>query len=96
VDLLIDTHVLLWWEWQSRDLSSACRAALSDSGNRFVVSSATIWEVSIKKNTGRLKFQGDLIAACVANGFELLPIAPLHAELAGGLPLHHSDPFDRI
>jgi PIN domain nuclease of toxin-antitoxin system len=92
VDLLIDTHVLLWWEWQSRDLSPASRAAPNDVENRFVVSAATIWEVSIKKNTGRLEFEGDLIAACLANGFELLPMAPLHAELAGALPLHHTDP----
>jgi PIN domain nuclease of toxin-antitoxin system len=96
VDLLIDTHVLLWWEWRSRDLSPASLGALNDAQNRFVVSAATIWEVSIKKNTGRLEFEGDLIGACLANGFELLPISAMHAELAGALPLHHTDPFDRM
>lgn len=96
MDFLIDTHVFLWWEWQSRELSSACRMVLSDAGNRFAVSAASIWEVSIKRNSGRLKFHGDLIEACAANAFELLPIAPRHAELAGSLPLHHSDPFDRM
>jgi PIN domain nuclease of toxin-antitoxin system len=96
VNLLIDTHVLLWWEWQSRDLSAMAREALNDSRNRFVVSAATIWEVSIKRRTGRLEFEGDLIAACAANAFDLLPISAEHAELAGALPLHHTDPFDRI
>lgn len=96
MNLLIDTHVLLWWEWQSRDLSTAARAALNDSRNRFVVSAATIWEVSIKRRTGRLEFEGDLIAACHANAFDLLPINADHAELAGALPLHHTDPFDRM
>jgi PIN domain nuclease of toxin-antitoxin system len=96
VNLLIDTHVLLWWEWQSRDLSAAAREALNDRRNRFVVSAATIWEVSIKRRTGRLDFDGDLIAACLANAFDLLPISAAHAELAGALPLHHTDPFDRM
>lgn len=43
-----------------------------------------------------MEFEGDLIAACAANAFELLPMTPQHAELAGALPLHHSDPFDRM
>jgi len=37
-----------------------------------------------------------LAAACRANGFDLLPISAEHAELAGALPLHHADPFDRM
>jgi PIN domain nuclease of toxin-antitoxin system len=96
VDFLIDTHVLLWWQWQSRDLSLASREALNDRRNRFVVSSATIWEVSIKRHAGKLDVEGDLAAACRANGFDLLPITAEHAELAGALPLHHTDPFDRM
>ena len=94
--LLIDTHVFLWSEWGSRELSSVAHAALNDPNNRFVVSAATIWEISIKRNTGRLEFEGDLIGACAANAFELLPMTPQHAELAGSLPLHHNDPFDRM
>jgi len=96
VDLLIDTHVLLWWQWQSLDLSRAARKALNDRRNRFVVSAATIWEVSIKRHAGKLDVEGDLAAACHANGFDLLPISAEHAELAGALPLHHTDPFDRM
>ena len=96
MNLLIDTHVFLWSEWWSRELSPIARTALNDRNNRFVVSAATIWEISIKPNTGRLEFEGDLIDACVANAFELLPMTPQHAELAGALPLHHSDPFDRM
>ncbi len=67
-----------------------------DTNNRFVVSAVTIWEVSIKKQTGRLEFEGDLIAACRANAFDLLSISAEHAALAGSLPLHHTDPFDRM
>jgi PIN domain nuclease of toxin-antitoxin system len=96
VNLLIDTHILLWWEWRSRDLADTVRAAFDDPDNRMIVSAATIWEIAIKRNTGRLDFEGDLIAACEANAFEILPIAARHAQLAGALPLHHTDPFDRM
>lgn len=62
----------------------------------MVVSAATIWEIAIKRNTGRLEFEGDVIAACKANAFEILSITAEHADLAGTLPLHHTDPFDRM
>lgn len=96
MDLLIDTHVLLWWQWQSRDLSRAAWEALNDRRNRFVVSAATIWEVYMKRHAGKLDVEGDLPAACRANGFDLLPISAEHAELAGAFAAHHSDPFDRM
>ena len=94
MDLLIDTHVLLWWQCQSRDRSRAAREALNDRRNRFVVSAATIWEVSINRHAGKLDVEGDLAAACRANGFDLLLIGAEHTELAGALPLHHT--FDRM
>ena len=96
MNLLIDTHILLWWEWRSRDLPDAARTALNDSENRLAVSAATIWEISIKRKTGRLVFDGDAIASCKASNFDLLPITAEHAELAGALPIHHTDPFDRM
>ena len=60
------------------------------------MSAATIGEISIKRNTGRLDFEGDLIQACTANAFDILPMSAEHAALAGSLPLHHTDPFDRM
>jgi PIN domain nuclease of toxin-antitoxin system len=60
------------------------------------VSAATIWEIAIKRNTSRLDFEGDLIASCSANGFEILSISAQHADMAEALPLLHSDPFDRM
>ncbi|MGD9883072.1 MAG: type II toxin-antitoxin system VapC family toxin [Reyranella sp.] len=57
---------------------------------------ATVWEISIKRASGRLDFDGDTIASCTASRFQILPILAEHAELAGRLPLHHTDPFDRM
>lgn len=71
-------------------------SAIEDSENRIVVSAATVWEVAIKRNTGRLDFEGDIIASCKASAFQILPITAEHADLAGSLPLHHTDPFDRM
>ena len=96
MDLLADTHVFLWWEWRSRELSQTAREAMGDIGNRVFVSVATVWEISIKRASGRLDFDGDTIAACTASGFQVLPILAEHAELAGRLPFHHTDPFDRM
>jgi PIN domain nuclease of toxin-antitoxin system len=79
VNLLVDTHIFLWWEWRSRDLPQIARAALGNRGNQAVVSAATIREISIKRQTGRLDFEGDLIAAC--DPFDRMLVA--QAELEG-------------
>ena len=94
--VLIDTHAFLWWDQQLRRLSRPLRAAIADEANDIFVSAATIWEIAIKRATGKLRFDRPLVAAVRALGFEILPITGGHAEHAGGLPRHHSDPFDRL
>lgn len=60
------------------------------------VSVATVWEISIKKAFGKLHAPDDLEDALDASSFHSLPITVSHALLAGQLPLHHADPFDRL
>ncbi len=60
------------------------------------MSAATVWEIEIKRATGRLDAPGNLIEAVDASGFDHLPITLEHAVAAGRLPLHHRDPFDRM
>lgn len=96
MDLLLDTHVFIWWDSRDQRLSRPAREAIEDFGNRAIVSAASIWEISIKRTTGKLKFHHDTLAALDRNGFESLNITPAHAEAAGSLPLYHSDPFDRV
>jgi PIN domain nuclease of toxin-antitoxin system len=70
---------------------------LAAPDNELFVSVASIWEIAIKANTGKLKFPVDRLTEMLgANHFEALPIAPHHALAAGGLPRHHNDPFDRM
>jgi PIN domain nuclease of toxin-antitoxin system len=96
VRLLIDTHVLLWADEQPRLIAQPLRAALRDETNEIVVSAATVWEIAIKRAIGKLRFDRPIVAAVLALGFEILPVAGVHAEHAGSLPQHHDDPFDRL
>jgi PIN domain nuclease of toxin-antitoxin system len=100
MQLLLDTHALLWWLADSPKLRAVWRRALADSQSRVVVSAASIWEIAIKSAMGRLKLDlpsgltlGDLATAC---GFEDMPVSARHAAAVARLPHHHADPFDRI
>lgn len=94
--LLIDTHVLLWADERPRLIAPTLLAAMRDQANEIVISAATIWEIAIKRAIGKLRFDRPIVAAVLALGFEILPVAGAHAEHAGALPRHHDDPFDRL
>lgn len=94
--LLLDTHVLLWWLSDDGTLSKKAYAAIKDSSNLIFVSAATAWEISIKKSLGKLKAPDNLEEILEANNFQTLSITIPHALLAGQLPFHHEDPFDRL
>ncbi len=94
--LLLDTHILLWWLEDSPSLSKKIAQIIADRKNLVFVSAATAWEISIKQALGKIEAPDDLEAALLANGILALPIAISHALLAGQLPPHHNDPFDRL
>jgi PIN domain nuclease of toxin-antitoxin system len=96
MNLLLDTHVWLWWLSDPERLGQATRTAISTRENLVAVSAASIWEVAIKRTRGKLDFDGDPVAAVAEGGFEPLGIALGHAAAAGALPPHHRDPFDRM
>lgn len=95
-DLLLDTHVLLWWEDESAQLSDQARRAISDPSSRVFVSAASVWEAGMKARKGKLELKGSLVAAIAANGFHGLPVTTVDAEEAGMLDWVHPDPFDRV
>ncbi len=96
MDLLLDSHVFLWWDEGNSRLSETVLRAIADPENHVVVSAASVWEIAVKRALGKLDFPGVLVEAIVANGFETLSIAVAHAERAAALPGHHKDPFDRM
>ncbi len=96
MDLLIDTHVFLWWEQGGGSLGSKAAAVIADPSNRVHVSAATIWEIAIKARKGKLTINGPLLTAVDRAGFLTCPILPEHGEAAGFLDWEHEDPFDRL
>lgn len=96
MDLLLDTHVLLWWDQDDRRLSDSVKATIADPENQVYVSAASPWEIAIKARRGRLAFRGSPASMIEANGFLPLSITPAHGELAGSLSWDHADPFDRM
>ena len=95
--LLLDTHVLLWWLSDDRKLATSGRQIIANPNNDVFVSSASVWEISIKTALGRLEIElDDLENAIARNGFRSLPIGFRHAITAGRLPAVHRDPFDRM
>jgi len=96
VNLLLDTHAVLWWLADDPALSSEARRAIGDAANDVCVSPVTPWEIAIKSSAGKLKAPDNLLEALRANRFRELPISLVHAERAGTLPPWHRDPFDRM
>jgi PIN domain nuclease of toxin-antitoxin system len=95
VNLLLDTHILLWWLSDSRRLHTAARKTIADSARAYV-SAATVWEIAIKIALGKLEFRGEMTEQLALNNLLALAVTVPHALAAGALPAHHSDPFDRM
>ena len=95
MNLLLDTHILLWWLSASKRLPAAARKAITRSSVTYV-SAATAWEIALKTAAGKLDFRGDLEEQLQTNHFLPLPITIRHATAAARLPPHHGDPFDRM
>jgi len=99
MDILLDTHAVLWFFQDDKRLSKTVVDVIYNLENMIYVSIASVWEVAIKLSTGKLKFSGDIesfIATIHRNEFELLDISTGHVEMTTHLPFVHRDPFDRI
>ncbi len=96
MNLLLDTHVFLWWDQGGRMLPGSARDAIARPENNIFISAASVWEIAIKRRLGKLTFAGSALGAIGANGFHTLPIVPEDAERAGDMTWSHADPFDRL
>jgi PIN domain nuclease of toxin-antitoxin system len=94
--LLLDTHVFLWWLSDDKQLGEQARTVIMDDQNEVYVSAVSGWEISIKREMGRLSAPDNLDALVEEAGFMHLPVTFFHGEQAGNLPVHHRDPFDRM
>jgi PIN domain nuclease of toxin-antitoxin system len=100
MDILLDTHALLWNMAGDSQLTSVARNAIADGNNRVFVSVANLWEMSTKAAQGRLVLPGgnlDYLLEYIRTWhMEVLPVTLEHIRAASALPFHHGDPFDRM
>ncbi|MDQ3138621.1 MAG: type II toxin-antitoxin system VapC family toxin [Gemmatimonadota bacterium] len=94
MSLLLDTHVLIWWD-EGRRLAAQARRAIEDA-DAVYVSAASAWEIAIKTALGRLRPSRTVEDAVRESGFLELPVTFRHAARVAVLPAHHRDPFDRL
>ena len=94
--LLIDSHALMWWFEAAPALSTAARAAIADPTNEVLISTAALWELTIKSSSGKLALPADLETMVSSQGFAVLSIRFVHLRKFETLPRYHRDPFDRM
>lgn len=100
MNYLLDTHVLLWALAEPGKLGAYARTLLTDPRHEVWVSSASLWEIAIKYQAGKLPLPGAPVSLfppyLEAAGFRTLAVQPVHALAVGALPAIHRDPFDRM
>lgn len=98
--VLIDTHALLWFlEGDQKKLSSIALNSIMSDANEKYVSIASLWEIAIKVNIGKLQLLSDfsrLESLIASNGFQIVAIEYHHLIEYEKMEIHHRDPFDRI
>ena len=98
--LLLDIHAFIWWDENPSKLGAASRLACSDPNNELMLSTASVWEIQLKRMVGKLTLSKPLRQLLEdqtrQNGLEISPVQVEHIFRLELLPFHHRDPFDRI
>ena len=97
---LLDTHTFIWWDNSPSKLSPVVLKLLKEKEHTVYLSLVSLWEIQIKLQIGKLKFDSPLVEKVKnqrrTNNIRLLPITIEHIFALSHLPLHHRDPFDRL
>jgi len=96
VNLLLDTHTVLWWLSDDPALSETARVAIADPENTVFLSAVVVWEIRIKQSIGKLDLPDDFGEVLDAQRFAELAVTVDHAHTIAELPAAHRDPFDRM
>ena len=98
--VLVDTHTFLWALLKDPRLSTRAKQVLISGENELVFSLVSLWEIAVKMKIGKLNTVGSSVTyirdEMAEYGMELLPIRYEHILELERLPLHHSEPFDRL
>lgn len=97
---LLDTHTFIWWDSEQQKLSKTVSELCQDQSNTLMLSVASVWEMQIKHQLGKLTLRLPLATIIQeqqeTNTIEIVPIQLAHVLALENLPLHHRDPFDRL
>ncbi|WP_281636335.1 type II toxin-antitoxin system VapC family toxin [Flavobacterium marginilacus] len=99
MNLLLDTHTLLWYFEADEKLSEKAKTAIENPKNKIFISIAVIWELSIKVSINKINFEDgfvNFLKTINKNGIEILPISIESLIVLSSLEFIHRDPFDRI
>ncbi|CAK0753647.1 Type II toxin-antitoxin system VapC family toxin [Gammaproteobacteria bacterium] len=98
--LILDSHAWIWWIDQDGRLPRKLREFIDDYGEEIAVSAASVYEITILVNRGRIqlsrKVDDWIMRSTRGVDIGILPINGIIAQHAGCLPLHHGDPLDRL
>lgn len=98
--LLLGTQMFIWWDSEPQKLSPYALSLCLNRSNTLVLSVASVWEMQIKSQPGKLDLArplAEIIASQqLINAIELLPIQLDHVLALQHLPAHHKDAFDRL
>jgi PIN domain nuclease of toxin-antitoxin system len=96
---ILDTHAFLWALSGDARMSRHAREVFAGPTD-LSLSIASVWEILIKAQWGKLKFPrpaGPYVLSKLAeNRIKTLPISIDHLLALERLPMHHRDPFDRM
>lgn len=93
---LLDTHPLLWTLAADDRLATWLSRDIEQDPTRFAVSDVSLWEIAIKRSTGKLCTPDDLPQIVAELGFHQVSITRTQVWAVRDLPFHHHDPFDRL
>jgi PIN domain nuclease of toxin-antitoxin system len=100
LELLLDTHALIWWLAGDSRLPANARDTIDDRRGSVFVSAASAWEIATKVQIGKLPgaaaIAADILGVLLKEGFRPLAVTIEHGQRAGGLPGPLRDPFDRM
>lgn len=98
--LLLDTHTFLWFVNDNPKLSDHIKDLIEDTSNVSCLSVASLWEMSIKFNLGKLtldpNYEEFVEREVTTSTIQLLNIELEHLRINATIPFHHRDPFDRL
>lgn len=100
MNVLLDSHVFIWQDTDAARITPKVMSIMTDPANRVLFSVASIWEIAVKIQIGKLRLTNTLEIVLAQqqakNKFAIISITTEHALRVGQLPSIHKDPFDRM